>query len=108
MASVFAAHICETCVKLPMESSGIVLFFSVSWIGRNFLVLSDELPHLSFPCCLRFCRFFINAVAECESSIKVQFSANKVEGQQKCQPFLRQAMLRQTANCELFTVGRRV
>ena len=60
------------------------------------------------PFCLRICCFFIIAVSECESSIKLQFSADKVEGQGRCQPFLRQAMLSQTANCELFNVGRRV
>ena len=54
------------------------------------------------------CLFFVSAVSECETIIKVQFSVTIDEGQGKCQPFLRQAMLSQTANCDLFTVARRV
>ena len=55
------------------------------------------------------CRlFFISAVSECETIMKVQFSATIDEGEGKCQAFSRQAMLTQTANCELFAVGRRL
>ena len=47
---------------------------------------SDWLAFLSFPVWLRICCFFIImiVVSECERGIKLQFSADKIEGQGKC------------------------
>ena len=77
---------------------------SCTW-GADF---TDRETGLRAAPCLDMDGGSANAVSEGESSSNVQFSANKVEGQGKCQAFLRQAMLSQTTNCELFTVGRRV
>ena len=101
------------------------LFLCVN-ISVNFSSFSSSVNHagikvrfcsgsaLSSPFCpfLFVCDFvvflFISALSESEAIMKVQCSATRDEGPGKCQPFLRQAMLSQTANCELFNVGRRV